>query len=301
MDKSTLTTSPCNLCPRECGADRTKQAGFCGCAGGIKVARAAPHFWEEPCISGAQGSGTVFFSGCTLKCCYCQNHDISSGGFGREISPERLADIFLELQAKGVHNINLVTASQYLTGVKQALDIARPTLRIPVVYNTSGYERVEAIEALSGYVDIFLPDIKYYSRELSHRYSKAVDYFSVASKAVKRMAEQAGVVTYDGQGIMQSGVIIRHLVLPGAKQDSIRILRWISDNIPKDRFVLSLLCQYTPAYKAGEHSEINRRVTTYEYEAVLNEAVRLGLESGFMQRRSSAKREYTPPFDLEGV
>jgi putative pyruvate formate lyase activating enzyme len=296
-----LTMSPCNLCPRECGADRTNQQGYCGCGDGIRVARAAPHFWEEPCISGTRGSGTVFFSGCALKCCYCQNSDISSGGFGRDISSKRLAEIFLELQAKGVHNINLVTASQYLTGVIEALDMARPGLNIPVVYNTSGYERAEAVEALKGYVDVYLPDIKYYSRELSHRYSKAVDYFSVASEAVKRMAEQAGRLEFDDDGVMRSGLIIRHLVLPGAKEDSMRILNWISENIPKDAFLLSLLSQYTPAYKAGGHSEINRRVTTYEYETVVNEAVRLGLDNGFIQRRSSAKSEYTPPFDLEGV
>jgi putative pyruvate formate lyase activating enzyme len=293
--------NPCNLCPRECGADRTKRLGFCGSGSGIKIARAAPHFWEEPCISGTRGSGTVFFSGCTLKCCYCQNYDISGAGFGREVSPERLADIFLELQAKRVHNINLVTASQYIMGVRRALDIARPKLCIPVVYNTSGYERAQAIDALERYADIYLPDIKYYSSELSQRYSKAADYFETASAAVKRMTEQTGVVAFDENGIMRRGVIIRHLVLPGAKDDSIRILRWISDNLPKDAFLLSLMSQYTPAYKACEHREINRRVTTYEYEAALSEAVRLGLDNGFMQRRGSAKKEYTPPFDLEGV
>lgn len=293
--------SPCNLCPRECGADRTKQRGYCGCGDSIKVARAAPHFWEEPCISGAKGSGAVFFSGCTLKCCYCQNHDISSGGYGKRVSPERLAEIFLELQAKRVHNINLVTASQYLVGIRQALDIAKPNLRIPVVYNTSGYERLEAIDALEGYIHVYLPDIKYYSGALSHRYSKAADYFAVASAAVKRMAAQAGRLKFNGEGMIQSGVIIRHLVLPGAKEDSINILRWISDNIPEGSFLLSLMSQYTPSFKAGEYGEIDRRVTTYEYEAVINEAIKLGLKSGFMQRRSSAKREYTPPFDLEGV
>ncbi len=296
-----LTMSPCNLCPRECGADRPKQPGYCGSKDTIKVARAAPHYWEEPCISGTRGSGTVFFSGCTLRCCYCQNFDISSEGRGKEISIERLAQIFLELQAKGVHNINLVTASHYLTKVIKALDIAKPELNIPVVYNTSGYERMEAIEALRGYVDVYLPDIKYFSASLSHRYSKAVDYFSVASAAVKQMAKQAGKLEFDKNGILRKGMIIRHLVLPGSKEDSISILRWLSANISKDAFLLSLLSQYTPLFKTGNYEEIDRSITTYEYEAVVSEALRLGMDSGFMQRRGCAKKEYTPPFDLEGV
>jgi putative pyruvate formate lyase activating enzyme len=296
-----LTMSPCNLCPRECGADRSKQPGYCGCKDKIKVARAAPHYWEEPCISGTRGSGTVFFSGCALKCCYCQNFDISVEGRGKEVSVERLAEIFLELQAMGVHNINLVTASHYLTEVIKALETAKPRLNIPVVYNTSGYERIETIEALKGYVDVYLPDIKYFSASLSHKYSKAVDYFSVASAAVKQMAEQTGKLEFDEQGILRKGVIIRHLVLPGAKEDSISILKWISANIPKDAFLLSLLCQYTPLFKADEYKEIDRRVTNYEYNAVVSEAVRLGIDGGFMQSRGSAKKEYTPPFDLDGV
>lgn len=296
-----LSMDLCNLCPRECGVDRKTASGFCGCGGNIKVARAAPHFWEEPCISGTKGSGTVFFSGCSLKCCYCQNYNISSENFGREITPERLAEIFIELQYKGVHNINLVTAAQYLTGVMQALDIAKPKLHIPVVYNSSGYERVEAVRALKGYVDIFLPDIKYFSPELSQKYSKASDYFEVASAAVKEMIEQTGEIELDADGIMQKGVVIRHMVLPGAREDSINILRWMSERLPKDRYMLSLMSQYTPVFKAAEHAEINRRLTTFEYDSVVKEAIRLGMDNGFIQQRSSAKKEYTPPFDLEGV
>ncbi len=296
-----LSTSPCNLCPRECGVNRNTRPGYCGSGSEIKTARAAPHYWEEPCISGTKGSGTVFFSGCGLKCCYCQNYKISSEGYGREVTPERLADIFLELQGKGVHNINLVTAAQYLPGLLRALDIAKPKLRVPVVYNTSGYERIEAIRALEGYVGIYLPDIKYFSPQLSQAYSKAKDYFDIASAAVKEMIRQTGAIEYDEQGIMQRGVIIRHMVLPGHREDSIDILRWISNNLPEDKFLLSLMSQYTPAFRATEHCGINRRVTTYEYECVVKEALRLGLSSGFVQQRSSAKEEYTPPFDLEGV
>jgi putative pyruvate formate lyase activating enzyme len=297
----TLKLNPCNLCPRECGADRESAFGFCGYGNEIKAARAAPHFWEEPCISGSSGSGAVFFSGCPLKCCYCQNFEISCKGYGREITAERLAEIFLELQDRGVHNINLVTAAQYLTGVIKALDIARPGLHIPVVYNSSGYERAEAVKALKGYVDIYLPDIKYFSPEISQDYSKAKDYFNIASAAVKEMVRQTGTVGYDKQGVMQKGVIIRHMVLPGAREDSIRILKWMSGSLPKDKFLLSLMSQYTPMFRAEEYGGINRRVTTFEYESVVKEALRLGLDNGFIQRRSSAKSGYTPVFDFEGV
>ena len=295
-----LSESPCNLCPRECGVDRSAHLGFCKCGNRIKVARAALHFWEEPCISGSKGSGTVFFSGCTLQCCYCQNHKISSEDFGKEISEQRLAAIFLELQDKGAHNINLVTATQYLLQVLKALDMVKSRLHIPVVYNCGGYERVETVKALKGYVDIFLPDFKYYSNVLSVNYSKANDYFEVTSAAIKEMISQTQGVEIDDNGIMQKGVIIRHLVLPGARKDSFLILKWINENLPKDKFLLSLMSQYTPAGKCCD-SALNRRITTFEYESVVEQAIKLGLSSGFMQEKSSAKEEYTPPFDLEGV
>jgi len=296
-----LSENPCNLCPRECGVDRTVQAGFCQSGSKISAARAALHFWEEPCISGSKGSGTVFFSGCTLRCCYCQNFKISSEGFGKEITADRLADIFLELQEKGAHNINLVTATQYLMPVLQALDMVKVKLSIPVVYNCGGYERIETIRALKGYIDIFLPDFKYYSSELSWNYSKTKDYFEVTSAAIKEMILQSGGLKFDGCGIMQKGVIIRHLVLPGARKDSFLILKWINENLPKDKFLLSLMSQYTPVFKSPEYKELNRRITTFEYNSVVEEAVRLGLSNGFMQEKSSAKEEYTPPFDLEGI
>ena len=296
-----LSDSPCNLCPRQCGADRLTRPGFCQCGRRAKVARAALHHWEEPCISGSRGSGTVFFSGCNLRCCYCQNARISRGGFGKEISDERLAEIFLELQDKGAHNINLVTATPFILPVLRALESARPRLHIPVVYNCGGYERPETIRALSGAVDIFLPDLKYYSPELSQAYSQAADYFEAASAAVREMIAQTGGPVFDKDGLMRRGVIIRHLVLPGARKDSLRILRWIRENLPDGQYLLSLMSQYTPYAPLPEHPELNRRVTSFEYESVVEEAVRLGLTDGFMQERSSAREEYTPPFDLEGV
>lgn len=296
-----LTINPCNLCPRECGIDRNNQAGFCHGGHMSKVARAALHFWEEPCISGTRGSGTVFFSGCSLRCCYCQNYMISSEGFGKEISTERLAEIYLELQAKGAHNINLVTATPYLPWVLKALDLARPSLHIPVVYNSSGYERVETIRELQAYVDVYLPDFKYYSNEMAAKYSNVQDYFEVATAAIQEMIRQTRGLQFDDNGIMQKGVIIRHLVLPGGRKDSLAILQWIRENLPLDQYWLSLMSQYTPAYKSQDHREINRRITTFEYEAVVKEALHLGLVNSYVQERSSAREEYTPPFDLEGV
>lgn len=296
-----LSINPCNLCPRECGIDRYMRSGYCQCSNRIKVARAALHHWEEPCLSGYRGSGTVFFSGCILGCCYCQNYLISQEGFGKEISVDELAQIFLDLQNQGAHNINLVTAAQYLPGVIKALGLVRNRLHIPIIYNSGGYERVEAIQALDGYVDIYLPDIKYFSNDLAWKYSRARDYFQVASAAVQEMVAQIGGPEFTDHDIMQKGVIIRHLVMPGGRKDSIAILRWISDNLPRDKFILSLMSQYTPVYKTNEHKEINRRITTFEYESVVEEAVRLGLSNGYMQERASADQEYIPPFDLQDL
>ena len=296
-----LMYQDCTLCPRMCHADRTSKTGFCRCTDEITAARAALHFWEEPCISGSGGSGTVFFSGCTLKCCFCQNYQISQEGLGKELSPERLAQIFLSLQEQGAHNINLVTGTHFLPGILAALDLARPKLSIPVVYNCGGYEKPEVIQLLDGYVDIYLPDLKYFDSKLSSEYSGAGDYFSVASRAVSAMIAQTGSPVFNEEGIMIRGVLIRHMVLPGSRKDSVSILRWLEENLPKDGFLLSLLSQYTPFYKSSEHPRINRRLTTYEYEKVLEEAVSLGLTRGFMQEKSSAKEEYTPPFDLEGL
>lgn len=296
-----LTDSPCNLCPRECGADRETRRGFCHCGRKIRVARAALHFWEEPCLSGSRGSGAVFFSGCTLGCCYCQNRKISAGGFGKDISAERLAEIFLALEKQGAHNLNLVTAAQFLPGVLRALELTRCERKIPVIYNCGGYEKAETVRALRESVDIFLPDLKYKSAELSARYSKAPDYFDAASKAVRAMVEQAGPPVFGADGLLKRGVVVRHLVLPGARKDSFEILRFLSESLPKGGFLLSLMSQYTPNGACPQWKELNRRITSFEYGSVVDEAVRLGLTRGYMQEKSSAKEEYTPPFDLEGV
>lgn len=300
-ENSLLDMTDCRLCPRNCRVNRKERTGFCGEKDGIRCARAALHHWEEPCISGTRGSGAVFFSGCSLKCCYCQNYQISQEGLGKEISPEKLAWIFLDLQEQGAHNINLVTGTHFLPGILTALDLARPKLSIPVVYNCGGYEKPEVIQLLDGYVDIYLPDLKYFDPELSAGYSGARDYFTQASHAVSAMISQTGSPVFDEDGIMQKGVIIRHMVLPGSRKDSISILHWIREHLPEEGFLLSLLSQYTPFYKSCEYPQINRRLTTYEYDKVLEEAISLGLTKGFMQEKSSAKEEYTPPFDLEGL
>lgn len=298
----------CTLCPRACGADRAAgQTGFCGADDRLLVARAALHHWEEPCLSGApedaRGSGTVFFSGCTLRCCYCQNYPISQQGVGKAITPERLAEIFLRLQQDGARNLNLVTATQYLPQVRQALESARVAgLTLPVVYNTGGYETLAAVKALDGYVDIWLTDFKYASPELAKRYSAARNYPAVAEAALRQMLRQTGAPVYDAEGFLQRGVIVRHLALPGCVQDSRTVLQTLArirreTGVP---FLSSLMSQFTPFYKAAEYG-LGRRITTYEYRKVVDEAVRLGLTDGYMQEKSSAREEYTPPFDLEGV
>ena len=298
----------CTLCPRACGADRAAgQTGFCGADDRLLVARAALHHWEEPCLSGApedaRGSGTVFFSGCTLRCCYCQNSPISQQGVGKAITPERLAGIFLRLQQDGARNLNLVTATQYLPQVRQALESARAAgLTLPVVYNTGGYETLAAVKALDGYVDIWLTDFKYASPELAERYSAARNYPAVAEAALRQMLRQTGAPVYDAEGFLQRGVIVRHLPLPGCVQDSRPVLQTLArirreTGVP---FLSSLMSQFTPFYKAAEYG-LGRRITTYEYRKVVDEAVRLGLTDGYMQEKSSAREEYTPPFDLEGV
>ena len=296
--------SRCALCPRRCGADRAAgQAGYCGAAGTLKVARAALHFWEEPCISGTRGSGTVFFSGCALKCCYCQNYPISAENFGREITVERLAEIFLELQSQGAHNINLVTPGQWQPWIIAALDKARADgLRLPIVCNTGGYETAESVARWQGYIDIWLADLKYVSPALSAQLSAAPDYFAVAKTAVEAMMAQAGRPVCDAEGMMRRGVILRHLALPGHIDDSFAVLDQMAawNDADPGCFVPSLMSQYTPFYRAAE-AGIGRRITTYEYRRVVNYAVDKGLAAGYMQQRSSAKEEYTPAFDLSGV
>lgn len=298
----------CRICPRACGADRAAgRTGYCGADDKLVVARAALHHWEEPCLSGApedaRGSGTVFFSGCALRCCYCQNYPISQQGVGKAITAQHLAEIFLRLQQNGARNLNLVTATQYLPWVLEALDSARSAgLSLPVVYNTGGYETVETVKALDGHVDVWLADFKYASPDLSDCFSSARDYPAVAEAALRQMLIQTGAPVYDAEGFLQRGVIVRHLALPGCTEDSFAVLQTLA-RIRKETgvpFVPSLMSQFTPFYKAAEHG-LGRRITTYEYRKVIDEAIRLGLTDGYMQEKSSAREEYTPPFNLEGV
>ena len=292
----------CCLCPRNCKVDRTKNSfGFCKSSEYPKAALASIHKFEEPPISGTRGSGTVFFSGCNLKCAFCQNYEISQLNKGKELSTDELAEIFINQQNKNVHNLNLVSAGHFLPKVREALIKAKSMgLKIPVVYNSSGYEKVEAIKLLEGLIDIYLPDIKYYSAELSAKYSGAADYFKIASSAVKEMYRQVGKNEFDSNGIMQKGVIIRHLVLPNCRKDSFKVLDFIKETFG-DNVYVSILNQYTPMYKAKEIKELNRRVTTFEYNSVIDYFFNIGLKYGYMQERNSATSAYTPVFDLSGL
>jgi putative pyruvate formate lyase activating enzyme len=361
----------CTLCPRNCHADRISGSGFCGVGAGLKVAKAMLHQWEEPCIAGTHGSGAIFFSGCTLRCIYCQNHDISHKCFGKEISTERLKEIIFELQNQGAETIEFVTASQYIPTLAAVLGEIKKDIAVPTVFNCGGYESARSLRMLDGLIDIYLPDVKYYSDELAVRYSSAPHYYETALSAVREMIRQVGEPCYAapkqnltheseraedrsvaGQdrenedigiaaqagrnkafenaesmtndasvrcdtpdkspkadevngnaaagSILRSGVIIRHLVLPNCRQDSISLLKGLASELGRNNFLISLMSQYTPFYKAKEIKELNRRVTSFEYDSVLQCAVELGLD-GFMQERSSAKEEYTPDFDLSGV
>ncbi|MEE1013954.1 MAG: radical SAM protein [Clostridia bacterium] len=288
----------CNLCPRKCNINRSLKQGFCGESDTLKIARAALHFGEEPVISGPGGSGTVFFSGCSLRCCFCQNHPISSGNFGKEITIARLADIFMELQEQGAHNINLVSPTHFVPHIRKALDVVGHRLQIPVVYNTGGYETVETLQSLAGYVDVYLTDFKYKSRILSKKYSGAEDYYDFALPALLEMYRQTGAYVLKN-GLLQKGIILRHLILPGGRHDSIDIFRDVSQKIPPQDVLVSLMSQYTPCHLAATFPEINRRITSFEYKTVLDTVMDLGF-TGFMQERTSATLEQTPDFDLTG-
>ena len=288
----------CTLCPRNCRAERRDDAGggVCGVGALPKIARAGLHMWEEPCISGTRGSGTVFFSGCGLKCVFCQNEAISHGGEGKIVSVERLAEIFRELEAAGAHNINLVTAAQFVPAVIAALDLYRP--RIPIVYNSSGYESVETLRLLNGYVDIYLPDYKYIDCGMAKLLSGAADYPQVALAAIREMVRQTGEAVYDDDGMMLRGTQIRHLVLPGLTGDSMKILTMIADEFPG--VPVSLMGQYTPFGKALSISGMNRKITKKEYKRVLAHMDAIGLP-GYRQELTSADAQYVPAFDGTGV
>ncbi len=291
----------CYICPIRCGKNRETVEGYCGGGKNAKVALVSIHNWEEPSISGTKGSGTVFFSGCNLRCVFCQNYNISHENFGLEISDKRLSEIFLEQQEKGVHNINLVSGVHYAKNIVSALKTAKEKgLKIPVVYNSNGYESVDTLRLFDGLIDIYIPDIKYFDDDLAMKYSSAPNYFNVAIEAVKEMYRQVGKNKFDENGIMQKGVIIRQLVLPSHKEDSKKVLDAIKNNFGNNVYV-SIMSQYTPMYRANEFKEINRRLTTFEYEKVVDYFLEIGLENGYVQKRTSATSDYTPTFDLRGV
>lgn len=289
----------CEVCPFRCKVNRLEgKIGKCGCNDKIKIALASLHYYEEPCISGKNGSGTVFFSNCNLNCLFCQNYKISQEGKGREVSIEELADIFLYQQKNGANNINLVTPTMYAYQIIEALKIAKSKgLIIPVIYNTNGYENVETIKALKGYIDVYLPDLKYYSNDICRKYSKIDNYFEIATSAIKEMCRQVGSAEFDENGIMKKGLIIRHLILPNHIQNTKHILKWIKENMPCDVYV-SIMAQYFPTYKAKEDELLNRKINKKEYKEVENYLYTLGLENGYMQDLGEHEEEYVPNFDL---
>lgn len=292
----------CLLCPRKCGINRsTGQTGICGVSSEIKVARAALHYWEEPCISGKRGSGAVFFSGCSLHCVFCQNREISDGKAGKVISKERLSDIFMELADKGANNINLVTPGQYIPDIVWAVNDAKSRgMKLPIIYNTSGYENVTELKLLEGIVDVYLPDFKYMDSTLSARYSRAKDYPSVAKQALSEMVrQQPEVVIDDATGLIQKGVIVRQLLLPGHVNDAKAVLKYLYDTY-HDHVYISMMSQFTPI-ALKDYPEINRTVTKREYERLVNYALEIGITNAFIQEGDVAKDSFIPAFDCEGV
>lgn len=292
----------CLLCPRKCGINRrTGQTGVCGVSSEIKVARAALHYWEEPCISGKRGSGAVFFSGCSLHCVFCQNREISDGKEGKVISKERLSDIFIELADKGANNINLVTPGQYIPDIVWAVNDAKSRgMKLPIIYNTSGYENVTELKLLEGIVDVYLPDFKYMDSTLSARYSRAKDYPSVAKQAISEMVrQQPDVVIDDATGLIQKGVIVRQLLLPGHVNDAKAVLKYLYDTY-HDHVYISMMSQFTPI-ALKDYPEINRTVTKREYERLVDYALEIGITNAFIQEGDVAKDSFIPAFDCEGV
>ena len=287
----------CSDCPRMCFARRDENGGgFCGMGADPVIARAALHFDEEPVISGTRGAGTVFFSGCSLRCIFCQNYALSHGGFGKRVSVERLREIYFELIEQGAQNIDLVNPTHFTGAILESLKGGLP---VPVIWNSGGYERVETIQKLDGFVQVYLPDLKYMSSGSSKKYSRAADYFSVSSKAIREMLRQVGPVVLDKNGAIQSGVIVRHLILPGCAEESIQILDWIQENLPGAW--VSLMAQYVPFGDVAGVDALNRRLTQEEYDRVCDHLMEIGLEDGFVQELSSSDEKYIPKFDLTGV
>ena len=289
----------CNLCPHNCGVNRNKgQIGRCRANDKVKIALYSTHNYEEPCISGKHGSGTVFFSNCNLNCIYCQNYEISQLGKGKEITIDKLSEIFLIQQQNKVENINLVTPTSYVPQIIEAIKKARNKgLKIPIIYNTNSYENVETIKMLEGYIDVYLPDLKYAQNDLGKKYSNINNYFEVATKSIKEMVKQVGVPTFNKKGIIQKGVIIRHLVLPNNIENSKKVLKWIKQNMPEEIFV-SVMAQYFPTYKAKSDNNLNRKLTKEEWTEIIQYIEELGFENGFFQELGEHEEEYVPKWEI---
>ncbi len=294
-----MNLEKCEICPHECGINRTKkQIGRCKSTDKIKIALYSIHKFEEPCISGGNGSGTVFFSNCNLNCIYCQNYEISQEGKGKEISVEELADIFIKQQNRKAENINLITPTNYTLQIIKAIKIAKKRgLNIPIIYNTNGYEKVETLKLLEGYVDVYLPDLKYYDDELGKKYSKVDKYFEIAVKAIKEMYRQVGSPKLDERGMIKSGLMIRHLVLPNNIENSKKILRWIKENIDENVYV-DIMAQYFPTYKAKESKDLNRKLTKEEYKEIEEYVYDLNTKNGYMQDLGEHEEEYVPKWEI---
>jgi len=291
----------CNLCPNNCNINRNKYIGKCRAGVKIKVALASLHYYEEPCISGKNGSGTVFFSNCNLGCSFCQNYKISSGGFGKEIEIKDLSNIFIDLQNKKANNINLVSPTPYVPQIIEAIKIARTNgLKIPIIYNCGGYENVETIKMLDGYIDIYLPDLKYAENDIAEKYSNAKNYFEYSTKAILEMYKQVGSPKLAENGLIQKGLIIRHLVLPSHIENSKKVLKWIEENIDKQVYV-SIMAQYFPTGNANKFKEINRKLSLEEYKEIEEYLYSLNIENGYMQELEDDEEEYVPNFDLSGI
>ena len=289
----------CQICPHKCKIDRTQnQIGRCKSKDTVKIAKASVHQYEEPCISGENGSGTVFFSNCNLSCEFCQNYEISQKGIGKEISIERLAEIFLEQQEKGVNNINLVSPTSYAVQIIEAIKIAKNKgLHLPIIYNTNGYENVETIKMLNGYIDVYLPDLKYAEEDLARKYSKIENYFNIATSAIKEMYNQVGTHEYDENGIIKKGIIIRHLILPNHTENSKKVLKWIKENMPED-ITVSVMAQYFPTYKAKNIDDIHRTITKHEYQKIENYLYMLNIKNGYIQELGKNEEMYVPVWDI---
>ena len=293
------TNGKCTQCPRKCGIDRDKKNGYCGVKNEYKIARAGLHLWEEPCISCGKGSGTVFFSGCPMHCVFCQNYEISGGDRGKVLSESELESIIFSLVEKGAENINLVSPTQYALRLSRLLERIKPELSVPVVYNTGGYESVETLKRLDGLIDIYLPDVKYFSPEISARYSGAPDYFEKTLSALLEMKRQTGSAVFSENGEkMLRGIIIRHLVLPSHRRDSMAIFDALAENFTPSEVYVSIMRQYFPTAKSAEFPEINRKLTTLEYESVVKHVRELGFVNGFTQGKDSASGEFVPDFDM---